>query len=151
MGDQLVAFAIYNPIYTASSYYLDANRRHPEAPNGTMELLMHNSFKTLKSEGAQRVYLGLCPLAHLKDNVKENGLLRTLALLASYHLLRTVYPTKSEYFFKRKFWTRVEKRYLYYAPRLSIRMVYALFRAFCTQGLRGLLLHKLHTGKWILR
>lgn len=142
-ANELVAFAVYNPIYTEKSYYLDLNRRMRNAPNGAMELLFVESFEKLKQEGIGRIYLGLSPFSNPKARGKENRLLSPKLMGFLYEHFDFFYSTKSEYFFKQKFSTGWEKRYLCYYPKLSLRMIYAIFLSFCPGGLRKLISHKI--------
>ncbi|MCG2827519.1 MAG: DUF2156 domain-containing protein, partial [Thermoplasmatales archaeon] len=140
--ENVKAFAVYNPIYARKSYYLDLNRRRRNAPNGTMELLFSESFKKLKQEGTNRIYLGLSPFSNMQAMGKNNKLLTKLMGFLFNHF-DFFYPAKSEYFFKQKFSTGWEKRYLCYYPKLSLRMIYAIFLTFCPGGLKKIVFYKL--------
>ncbi|MBU4189875.1 MAG: DUF2156 domain-containing protein [Candidatus Thermoplasmatota archaeon] len=140
--EKIKAFAVYNPIYARKSYYLDLNRRRRNAPNGTMELLFSESFKRLKQDEVDRIYFGLSPFSNMPAMGKNNKLLTKLMGFLFNHF-DFFYPAKSEYFFKQKFSTGSEKRYLYYYPKLSLRMIYAIFLAFCPDGLKKMVSYKL--------
>jgi phosphatidylglycerol lysyltransferase len=139
--ENVKAFAVYNPIYARKSYYLDLNRRRRNAPNGTMELLFSESFKSLKQEGTNKIYLGLSPFSNMQN--MENHFFLSKIMRFLYEHFDFFYPAKSEYFFKQKFSTGSEKRYLCYYPKLSPRMIYAIFLSFCPGGLRKLIFHKI--------
>ncbi len=138
---KIKAFAVYNPIYARKSYYLDLNRRRRNAPNGTMELLFSESFKRLKQDEADRIYLGLSPFSNMQN--MENHFFLSKMMRFLYEPFDFFYPAKSEYFFKQKFSTGWEKRYLCYYPKLSLRMVYAIFLSFCPGGLKKIISYKL--------
>ncbi|MEW6070032.1 MAG: DUF2156 domain-containing protein, partial [Candidatus Thermoplasmatota archaeon] len=138
-----IAFAVYNPIYTTKSYYLDLNRRIRTAPNGTMEYLLVESFEKLKHEGAQRVYLGLSPFSNIQDIANNNNPFINRLMSFLYENFDFFYSTKSEYFFKQKLSTGYERRYMCYYPRISLRMLYAIFLAFCPGGVKEMISYKL--------
>ncbi|PIV69696.1 MAG: hypothetical protein COS08_04120 [Euryarchaeota archaeon CG01_land_8_20_14_3_00_38_12] len=139
--ENVKAFAVYNPIYARKSYYLDLNRRRRNAPNGTMELLFSESFKRLKQDEVDRIYLGLSPFSNMQNMENHFFLSKIMGFL--YEHFDFFYPAKSEYFFKQKFSTGSEKRYICYCPKLSLRMVYAIFLAFCPGGLKKMVFYKL--------
>lgn len=145
---KIIAFAIYNPIYATKSYYLDLNRRMRNAPNGTMEYLLALSFEKLKHEGVERIYLGLSPFSNIQD-LPNNSAIVTKLMRFLYEHFDFFYPAKSEYFFKQKFSSGYEKRYMCYYPRISLRMLYAIFLSFCLGGIKELISYKLRhaTGK----
>jgi len=53
------------------------------------------------------------------------------------------YPAKSEYFFKKKYATDWEPFYIFYYPRLNIRIFLAIINAIYNGGIAGLFVHKL--------
>ena len=60
---QPVAFAVLSPIPARNGWLVEQFPRGPEAPNGTIELLLHEAISTVAREGASYVTLGLAPLA----------------------------------------------------------------------------------------
>jgi len=62
-NDQPVAFAVLSPIPARNGWLVEQFPRDPEAPNGTIELLLHDAITTVAREGASYVTLGLAPLA----------------------------------------------------------------------------------------
>ncbi|MDI6855692.1 MAG: DUF2156 domain-containing protein [Candidatus Thermoplasmatota archaeon] len=141
---QAIAFAVYNPIYATKSYYLDLNRRMMSAPSGTMEYLIAESFEKLMSEGIERVYLGLSPFSNIQDIASDNSNTFVNKLMKFlYEHFDFFYSAKSEYFFKQKFSTGWEKRCMCYYPRISLRMLYAIFLSFCPGGIKELISYKL--------
>jgi lysylphosphatidylglycerol synthetase-like protein (DUF2156 family) len=141
-NEQIVAFAIYNPIYALKSYYLDLNRRRREAPNGTMEYLLVSSFEKLKHEGMQKIYFGLSPFSNAQAIANNHPFIARLMKFLYKHF-DFFYPAESEYFFKRKLSTDCEMGYLWYYPRISLRMLYGIFLSFCPGGIKEMISYKL--------
>ena len=62
-GDALVGFVAAVPIYARDGWFVEDLLRHPDAPNGTAELLVDTMMRQLDAEGSRLVSLGLAPLA----------------------------------------------------------------------------------------
>ncbi len=138
------AFALCIPIYSTNSYYIDLIRRRCDAPNGTTELLITEIFERLKPQNIRSVYLGFVPFSNMEIGNDYNNPIHTKIMDLMYKdYLKFLYPASSSYFYKNKFRPRWEELYLYYYPALSYRMIYAIFRAFLPQGLRGVFHQKL--------
>ena len=60
---QVVAFLGMVPIYARRGWFFEDFLRDPDAPNGTVELLVDAAMRAAAAEGAPRVTLGLAPLA----------------------------------------------------------------------------------------
>ncbi len=58
-----VGFLIASPIASRNGWLIEQIIRHPSAPNGTNELLLHSAMLTLAQEGSHYVTLGLVPLS----------------------------------------------------------------------------------------
>ncbi|MBX3287888.1 MAG: DUF2156 domain-containing protein [Acidobacteria bacterium] len=61
--EKVIAFLVLSPIPTRSGWLTEQFPHTPEAPNGTVELMMDNAFRKLAEDGAQYVTLGLSPLS----------------------------------------------------------------------------------------
>lgn len=62
-GRELVAAALLLPVPRRSGWYVKHVLRDPTAPNGAVELLVHEVLTRLAREGAEYATLGLAPLA----------------------------------------------------------------------------------------
>ena len=60
---RLVGFLAASPIPARQGWYLEDVLRHPEAPNGTSDLLVVEVLKSLKDDGAKLATLGTAPMA----------------------------------------------------------------------------------------
>lgn len=60
---RVVGFLAAVPVYQRGGWLLEDFLRHPDAPNGTMELLFAEALAALAAEGAVHVTMGLAPLA----------------------------------------------------------------------------------------
>lgn len=61
--ENVVAFLVLSPIPKRSGWLTEQFPHTPEAPNGTVELMMDNAFRKLAADGAQYITLGLSPLS----------------------------------------------------------------------------------------
>jgi phosphatidylglycerol lysyltransferase len=62
-GNELVAFAGVIPIYARKGWFVEDLIRAPDAPNGTVELLVDAAMRDAAELGSEYVTLGLAPLA----------------------------------------------------------------------------------------
>jgi phosphatidylglycerol lysyltransferase len=62
-GGQVVGFLAAVPIYARAGWLFEDVLRSPEAPNGTVELLIDGAMRALHAAGSRFVTLGLAPLA----------------------------------------------------------------------------------------
>lgn len=62
-GDSVVGFLTAVPIYERQGWLFEDLLRHPNAPNGTSELLIDHAMRVAAAEGSRYVTLGLAPLA----------------------------------------------------------------------------------------
>jgi phosphatidylglycerol lysyltransferase len=132
---RVVAFVTYTPIYTRYGAYLDLMRREEDAPTGTMDLLLSESFRLLQENGVLIATMGLSPLADLSPSaVPQNPHLIKLCHWL-YTNGETIYPFNSLYKFKAKFnphWW--ERKYLAYR-HLGPLELDAILTAITGQGL----------------
>jgi phosphatidylglycerol lysyltransferase len=62
-GGERVGFLVASPIPARSGWLVEQIIRHPEAPNGTNELLVHQAMVSFAAENSRYVTLGLVPLS----------------------------------------------------------------------------------------
>lgn len=131
------------PIYARTGWYLEDLIRRPDADRGISELLVVEALKQLAAEGAQLATLGTSPLAGVEAEGEFKNVARLLKLI--YKHLDAFYHFKALHRFKAKFAPSfVEKEFLaVYPPRVRLRLVFALIRAFDPNGLTGILVSKL--------
>jgi phosphatidylglycerol lysyltransferase len=139
-----VAFLAAVPIYARQGWYFQDFVRQPDAPNGTVELLVHGAMEALRDQGARLVTLGAAPLAGLD---KEQPPLRWLhrSLRFAYDHLDAFYPFQSLTEYKAKFsphWW--EPKYLVFAPRwIRARLFFSVLKAYDERGASRIVLAKL--------
>lgn len=63
-GSKVEAFLILSPVPTRSGWLTEQFPHRPEAPNGTVELMMDQAIRKLGDEGFEYVTLGISPLSH---------------------------------------------------------------------------------------
>ncbi|HZK77652.1 MAG TPA: DUF2156 domain-containing protein [Gemmatimonadaceae bacterium] len=61
--DQILAFAVLSPVPARNGWLVEQFPRVPNAPNGTIELLLKEAVQAVTRDGADYVTLGLAPLA----------------------------------------------------------------------------------------
>lgn len=132
----IVAFAVLSPVPARNGWLVEQFPRLPNAPNGTVELLMREAVRTIAREGASYVTLGLAPLArHVDTDIQEPRWLRTLlTLLRDYG--RRFYNFEGLEKFKSKFgpddWEPVYA--INHGSRFSPRALYAIAGAFASKS-----------------
>lgn len=134
------AFAIFYPVYPERAVYMDITRRRRDSPNGTMDLLLSEAFRTLASESVRRAYLGMvpCVLSPEAPRTLESAIMRI-----AFRRLNGMYPMRTEFFFKDKFATSWERRFVCFHPRKSLRSMLAVYAALWPHGIPSILRHKL--------
>jgi phosphatidylglycerol lysyltransferase len=141
--DKIVGFITYFPIYGSNRYYLDLTRRSVNSPRGTMDYLIVKSFETFKKENIDKIFIGGTPLYF--HNLDKTGNLHVTETI--FYILKPVfeffYPSKSEFFFKKKYATDWEPLYLFYYPRFSIRIFLSLVNAIYEGGIASLCFYKI--------
>ena len=140
---KVVGFINLYPIFRTKSYYIDLTRHGNNSPRGTMDLLYYECIKKLKQEGIEKIYIGLSPLSFLNSFSKENNqnYIKILYLLQPF--LGLIYPSKSEFYYKKKFATDWEPNYICFYPRISIRTIFSLIHSIYKGGFAGIFIHKI--------
>ncbi|NOT49360.1 MAG: DUF2156 domain-containing protein [Acidobacteria bacterium] len=62
-NSRVAAFLVLSPIPTRKGWLTEQFPHHPQAPNGTVELMMDSAVRQLCNEGDEYVTLGLSPLS----------------------------------------------------------------------------------------
>ena len=62
-SDQILAFAVLSPVPARKGWLVEQFPRIPDAPNGTIELLLRDAVRSVARSGAEYLTLGLAPLA----------------------------------------------------------------------------------------
>ena len=140
--NKVVGFITYYPILATNNYYLDLQRRGRDAPRGTMDYLMVESFEMLKREGIEKIYIGLAPLSfQTMDNVRNSRITNAI-FFALKPFFEFIYPAKTEFLFKNKYATDWEPNYMFFYPRISISAILSFLKAFYNGGMLSLIFHK---------
>jgi len=132
----IVAFAVLSPVPARNGWLVEQFPRLPNAPNGTVELLMREAVRTIAAENASYVTLGLAPLARNVDaDIKEPPWLRTILRLVRDHG-RRFYNFEGLERFKSKFhpdeWEPVYA--INRGEHFSPRALYAIAGAFASRS-----------------
>jgi phosphatidylglycerol lysyltransferase len=141
--EEITGFLTYYPIYGKKSFYLDLTRRKKISPRGTIDYLMVESFKILKKEGVEKIYIGCSPLFFRQLDPKINIIFTTVFFRLCKPFFRFLYPAKSELFFKKKYATEWEPYYIFYYPRFSLRIFLSMIHAIYEGGIASIIIHKL--------
>jgi phosphatidylglycerol lysyltransferase len=135
VGDRVVAFVTWLPFDDGAAAVLDLMRRSPDAPPGTMELLITRSMEAFRAAGRREVSLGGIPLASATD---RTGRIEQAAGWLFEHS-GAVYDAKGLFSFKKKFAPDWEPLYLIYPTRTDLpRVAFAIGQAFLPPGWGGL-------------
>jgi phosphatidylglycerol lysyltransferase len=117
---QACAFVTWTPLYAGNGWALDNMRRDSATEPGTMELLLAESIEWARARGAERMTLGLVPLAGMSGAAGGEALPEAVAATHALERLATTLQRRglllgnyrSLYFFKDKFQPVWEPRYL---------------------------------------
>ncbi len=77
--DQVLAFAVLSPVPARNGWLVEQFPRIPDAPNGTIELLLREAVNAIVADGAEYLTLGLAPLA-MRDVIPHDAEPRWLKL-----------------------------------------------------------------------
>ena len=130
-GGQVVAFLNLCPVPVRNGWMTEQFPRLPSAPNGTVELLMHEAVLTLGREGAEFVTMGMVPLTRRVESGQGPIWFRFFAKWARAHFVR-FYNFAGLESFKTKFHPHWWEPLLLIVPdrRLRFRHAWAVAAAF---------------------
>ncbi|MCJ7570409.1 MAG: DUF2156 domain-containing protein [Candidatus Thermoplasmatota archaeon] len=140
--NKIVGFLKYSPILGINSYYLDLGRRSIKSPRGTIDYLLVKSFEKFYEEGIEKVQFGTLPYSFLSQDISKYSHLIEKLIVLSRPLFELVYHAKSEFSIKNRYATNWEPSYIYYYPRLKIRMLLSLVHFVYPGGFASIFLQK---------
>ncbi len=125
-NNELAGFLVAIPIYGRNGWFIEHIVRHPDAPNGTAELMIHTAIQTFKKDGYDYVSLGLTPL--YKNVPLQFRILRLM--------LKKFYNFQGLRAFKEKLPSaQFEPVYIIYPSRQNILFTFHdVVKAFAPQG-----------------
>ncbi|MGB0588450.1 MAG: phosphatidylglycerol lysyltransferase domain-containing protein [Myxococcota bacterium] len=131
-----VGFLSAIPVYQRSGWFFEDVLRVPEAPNGTVELLIDTAMRDAASRGDQFVTLGLSPLAEVDTGPGPHRRLRRGLKWAHDHL-GGLYNFQGVRDFKARFKPdRWRTQLLVSSPKpLEVGAIHAVLQAFSGGGL----------------
>jgi phosphatidylglycerol lysyltransferase len=133
-SDQILAFAVLSPVPARKGWLVEQFPRIPDAPNGTIELILRDAVRAVAHDGAEYLTLGLAPLAKRDEFAHtEPGWLRLALRLTGAHGKR-FYNFEGLENFKAKFHPDTwEPVYAIQRSRtFSARALYAIAGAFAS-------------------
>ncbi|MFT7625447.1 MAG: phosphatidylglycerol lysyltransferase [Myxococcota bacterium] len=131
-----VGFLAVIPVYSRQGWFFEDMIRVPDAPNGTIEILVDAAMQAAHEHGDAYVTLGLAPLAGIPAGAGPHRLVRgTLRWCA--HNLGALYGFESLRRFKQRFRPDVWRpQYLVQSPPgIGVGSFHAVLKAFAGGGL----------------
>lgn len=153
-----MGFLTLCPIPRRNGWLTEQFPRHPQAPNGTVDLLMHEAALTLARENYSLLTMGMVPLApHTRPKNSDAPKIVRLLLAWVYAHGRRFYNFDGLYWFKNKFHPHSWED-LYLIPQkgqVGLRHLVATSEAFTTNRLEIALPRILYRAirqelKWLL-
>jgi lysylphosphatidylglycerol synthetase-like protein (DUF2156 family) len=141
--ERVDGFLVYHPVFHEKAWYLDMSRRRNDAPNGAMDFLLVETMKLFRSEGAEKVYMGMIPELDFHRELNGSGPAVRTMVRAFASQSELFYPVKTETFFKKKFQPVWEDLYLCVDRRITMSILHDLLKAFQPAGMRGIIGKKL--------
>jgi phosphatidylglycerol lysyltransferase len=141
--NKIVGFLKYAPIFGINSYYLELGRRGINSPRGTIDYLLVKSFEKFSKEGIKQINFGPLPYSLLSSDITRYSHLSQKLYVLLRPVFELVYPVKSQYFIKNRYATSWEPSYIYYYPRLNIRMLLSLVHYVYPGGFASILIEKI--------
>jgi phosphatidylglycerol lysyltransferase len=139
----VVAFETLIPMYRANGMAGDLMRRRPDAPNGTMDLVISRQAAKLREEGYEWYGQGLSPLSTGEVLEARQSPILDRAVRLLYRYFNFFYGFQGLHAFKDKYRPVWESRYLIYpGPALLLKTVAAIIRADSTEGLLSFLVKR---------
>jgi lysylphosphatidylglycerol synthetase-like protein (DUF2156 family) len=129
----VVAYATHSPCFGSRPGWLcDLMRRRPDAPKGSVEIMLATVIAKLHDEGWRWLHLGLTPFVGLDDGYELNpgssALVRRVMRAIGTHG-SAVYPARTAESFKLK-WRphHAEPEYIAFEPRPNVGALWQLLR-----------------------
>jgi lysylphosphatidylglycerol synthetase-like protein (DUF2156 family) len=132
VDDGVLGYITFSPVYGAHAGWLhDLSRRVPDAPPGTMELVIHTAVDRFRAEHAGHLHFGLTPFSGLSDDHelprRSRMAARIVRFLAAHG--RHVYPAADQVAYKEKWGPDlVQPEYVAFSRRVSAGAVWSLLR-----------------------
>lgn len=147
---EICAFIVFLPF--VNGYYADVTRRRKNTPAGVMESITLKAFEAFRKEGVRWGSMGVAPLANTRTDTQSK---RVAALLAYvFEHANAFYAFKALYQYKKKFNPTEWKPhyFVYYPPKFTPQLSYALIKAQNRGGVQDFLFNRLqHVVSRILR
>ena len=130
-GDPL-AYVSFSPVYGRHAGWLhDLSRRRPDAPPGSLELIVTTAVETFRTEGAPYLHFGFTPFTSLADEHEQPGrsgiAARIIRLLADKG--SSIYPAADQLAYKLKWGPDlIQPEYVAFEGGISPRAVLSLLR-----------------------
>jgi lysylphosphatidylglycerol synthetase-like protein (DUF2156 family) len=132
-GERPIAYVTYSPCFGERPGWLyDLTRRRPDAPVGTIDLLLLTALERVAEEGSGWLHLGFTPMAQLEARhelpARSSAATAWVLRLVARHG-ELIYPARSQEHFKLK-WAphAIEPEYIGFAPRVSAGALWQLLR-----------------------
>lgn len=134
--DRIWAFLSCIPIWATNGWYFIDVFRRKGAPTGCVELLFSETMRLLRAEGAERVSLGVAPLAHLEGPKPGDRSLLSRITPVLFRHFQWFYNFESLYRFKNKFQPTEWRRsfVIHNMERTDLRLISVLSDVFVPQG-----------------
>jgi lysylphosphatidylglycerol synthetase-like protein (DUF2156 family) len=130
-GDTL-GYITFSPVYGRQSGWLhDLSRRTPDAPPGTMELVIHTAINRFMAEGVGYLHFGLTPFSGLADShelpERSPAAKRIVGLLAAHG--KHIYPAADQVAYKEKWGPDlIQPEYVAFSAGVTAGAVWSLLR-----------------------
>ncbi len=131
-GDGVLGYITFSPVYgTHAGWLHDLSRRVPDAPPGTMELVIHTAVERFRGEGAGHLHFGLTPFSGLREDhelpQRSPMAARMVNFLAAHG--RHVYPAADQVAYKEKWGPDlVQPEYVGFSRGVTPGAVWSLLR-----------------------
>jgi lysylphosphatidylglycerol synthetase-like protein (DUF2156 family) len=132
IGGGVLGYITFSPVYGAHSGWLhDLSRRVPDAPPGTMELVIHTAVVRFREERAGHLHFGLTPFSSLSDAAelpqRSAMAARIVRFLAAHG--KHVYPAADQVAYKEKWGPDlVQPEYVAFSRGITAGAVWSLLR-----------------------